>query len=181
MLYVWFGTITGKDEANKCYVNTIDSIFDSFFEESWTDNDWAKRIIKEIDRSKLLYPKVIESPWLGITDIFKISGGAKALIMMNQIQDVVYNGNSMGDNCFKYLLELSKTKDIAIELYYMPRFDWVEGAKVTCINSGNIITSRKAWGLESLLYNCGAHARLEEIDWHIKLNKDRLSFGEIDF
>lgn len=33
MLYVWFGTITGKDEKSKYYVDSIDVMFDAFFEE----------------------------------------------------------------------------------------------------------------------------------------------------
>lgn len=58
MLYVWFGTINGKDEKSKYYVDSIDVMFDAFFEEKWTDNDWAKHIVEKIDKSKLISPKL---------------------------------------------------------------------------------------------------------------------------
>lgn len=181
MLYVWFGTVTGKDEKSKYYVDSIDVMFDAFFEEKWTDNDWAKHIVEKIDKSKLISPKIVDSPWLGIIPITQISGGAKELIMMNNIQDVVYDGNNMGDNCFESLLELTKTKDIAIELYYSPQFNWVDGARVMSLRTGKMLNSRREWGLDYLSTDFTDKKRLEEIDWHINVNKNRLSFGEIDF
>lgn len=42
-------------------------------------NDWAKRVIKEIDKSDLVAPKVVESPILGQIPYTWISGGAKLL------------------------------------------------------------------------------------------------------
>lgn len=43
-----------------------------------------------------------------------------------------------------------------------------------------MLNSRREWGLD-YLSNFTDKKRLEEVDWHININKNRLSFGEIDF
>ena len=114
MLYAYFGSID-EDTAPLQYVAHIDAWFDGYYEESWMD-DWAERVISEVDKSKLLYPSVVESPWLGTIPTVKISGGAKQLIMAKNISGIVFNGNNFGDNCFPLLLELSFGPMVARQL-----------------------------------------------------------------
>lgn len=138
MIYIQFGKIN-TDTSPRQYLWQIDSYFDGYFEDDWMKDGWAKRVIKEIDRSDLVAPKILDSPVFGIIPYQWISGGAKLLIMMNNIQDIVYDGDNLGDNCWPLFLELGKSKDITITLSYFPRFKWIEGGKVTLMEDNSII------------------------------------------
>ena len=54
----------------------IPNYFDAVFEDAWMDTDLTRRIIKEIDKSTLIHPRVIDSPFLGPITPREISGGA---------------------------------------------------------------------------------------------------------
>lgn len=72
-----------------------------------------------------------------------ISGGSKQLIMMYNEQKIIYCGNNLGDNCWSLLLELSKTHDLAIDLSYYPKFEWVDNIPIHIINNNKIIDNFK--------------------------------------
>lgn len=91
--------------------------FNNSYTEDWLD-DWAKRVIKEIDNSELISSGIVNSPVLGPITIREISSGAKALIIMNADGSVISNANSCGDNCAKLLAELSRRKDFSVFLAY---------------------------------------------------------------
>ncbi len=181
MIYIAYGVISSK-YAPRQYIKDIDGCFDGFFEDKWMQNDIAKRAILEIDKSELAAPKVINSPILGQIPYTWISGGSKLLIMMNSIQDVVYDGDNLGDNCWPLFLEIGKEKDIAITLSYYPSFNWVPEAKVTDIDTGVIMNSfeefRDNYLNTQYLY---AERKFDGIAWPININYDRFKQPEIDF
>lgn len=51
---------------------------------------------------------MVKSPVLGLISVREISGGAKALIIMNSDDSVISNANSCGDNCAEFIAYLSK-------------------------------------------------------------------------
>lgn len=169
MLYIYFGSISYETSPDE-YVKHIDSWFNNYFEESWTDNEWAKRVIKEIDDTDLITPTVISSKWLGTTSIESISGGAKSLIMANATERLVFNGNNFGDNCFPLLLELSKTKDIMIDLYYHPIFKWVDDVEVCSINTGNVMRNYDEFMREHLASEVYGYTNFKDVNWPIPVN-----------
>lgn len=91
--------------------------FNNSYTEEWLD-EWAKRVIQEIDDSELISDGLVLSPVLGPITIREISGGAKALITMNADETVISNANSCGDNCAPLLAELSRKKDFSVFLAY---------------------------------------------------------------
>ncbi len=91
--------------------------FNNSYTEEWLD-EWAKRVIQEIDHSELISDGLVLSPVLGSITIREISGGAKALITMNADETVISNANSCGDNCASLLAELSRKKDFSVFLAY---------------------------------------------------------------
>lgn len=95
--------------------------FNNSYTEEWLD-DWAKKVICQIDSSELISEGLVKSPVLGPITIREISSGAKALIIMNSDQTVISNANSCGDNCAELLAELSKKKDFSIYLSYPMNF-----------------------------------------------------------
>ncbi|MBQ5849930.1 MAG: DUF4869 domain-containing protein [Lachnospiraceae bacterium] len=95
--------------------------FNNSYTDEWLD-EWAKRVIKEIDNSELISDGLVQSPVLGPITIREISSGAKALITMNSDDSVISNANSCGDNCADLLAELSLKKDFGIYLAYPMKF-----------------------------------------------------------
>lgn len=104
----------GRAPEDKMLVR-ISDYFDAMFEDEWMSTDLTKRIIKEIDKSTLLYPRIIDSPWLGPITPREISGGAKGLILMAYDDDMLgryFFGGQFGDNTLPLMWEISKTRDI---------------------------------------------------------------------
>lgn len=103
----------------------IPGYFDGVFEDEWIISDISKRIIQEVDRSTVLYARVIDSPWLGPITPKEISGGAKGLILMAHDDDMIgryFYGEQFGDNTLPMMLEVSKTRDIRVALSHIFRF-----------------------------------------------------------
>ena len=99
--------------------------FNNSYTEEWLDQ-WAERVIREIDGSELVSEGMVKSPVLGPITIREISSGAKALITMNADDSVISNANSCGDNCAALLAELSRKKDFALYLAYPMNFERLE-------------------------------------------------------
>lgn len=181
MIYIAFGEIN-LDTVPKQYVRDIDGLFDGFFEDEWMQNDIAKRAIEEIDSSKIVAPKVIDSPILGVIPYTWISGGSKLVIMMNAIPDVIYDGNNLGDNCWPLFLEIGKTKDLAINLSYYPKFEWPNGCLATNIDTREIISSFEEFRNSYTNSTLTTKERdFNDIKWPFKYNPDRFDPGVIDF
>lgn len=168
MLHVLFGEID-VETAPIQYIYDIDVMFDYHFKDSWMENEFAHRVVEEIDESKVIAPKIIESPVLGTIIHEWISGGAKQLIMMNSEPNVVYAGNNLGDNCWPLLLELSLNKDIAIDLTYFPEFDWTDNIPVHIINTNCIVNNFRDF-LNAHLEIADKEFEFSEIEWNIKID-----------
>lgn len=181
MIYVAYGEID-TNTAPRQYIHNIDGFFDDYIEDSWMLEQFAKKTIHDIDKSEIIAPKIIESPVLEQIPRTWISGGSKLLIMMNVIQDVIYDGDNLGDNCWPLFLELGKTKDIAISLSYYPSFEWPNGAKIYNLDTQTIISNREDF-ISAFLSSAYANKerQFNEIAWPIKINQDRFSIPDIDF
>ena len=64
----------------------------------------------------------VESPILGIIPLTRISGGAKALILMLKTDRVIW-GTGCGDNCAKWIDKISRIKDITLFFEHPMTFD----------------------------------------------------------
>ncbi len=181
MIYVLFGTIK-RSTAPRQYIYDIDGFFDGYFEEQWTDNDWADKVLFEVDGSKFLAPKVVESPVLGSISHEWISGGSKQLIMMNCEQNIVYDGDNLGDNCWHLLLELGKTKNIMLTLSYYPKFDWIDGESIYIINHGTVVRDFQSFN-KGHLFTEDRNKEFDfyEVDWPFPIDKTRFALEAIDF
>ena len=104
------------------------------------EKEESKQLIKEIDKSDLIYPNVVISPILGPITPNKLSGGVKALILVSNNPDTMFNITSCGGNCAKPLLEMSKDRDLYVNLRYM--MDFGEGPfQIEVMNNGKIATN----------------------------------------
>lgn len=75
------------------------AFFDVNFEPSWLDNELARSIIQDVDKSEVKSGYCIESPILGQIPPQMLAGGTKALLLMINYPDKIFNASACGDNC----------------------------------------------------------------------------------
>ena len=117
MLQIIYGKV---DKDN--YIFDPDTFFNNQYEDEWITDDFSKMMIKDVDRSEVQGPYSILSPVLGLIPTEKLSGGVKALILINNDQTHIYNASACGDNCAKWLLAIGSEKDVTIRLGYLMDF-----------------------------------------------------------
>ena len=72
---------------------------------------------KDVDKSEVISPHLIQSPVLGPISVKEISGGVKTLILMAFDQTgKVFNASACGDNCAKWILKIGTQKNLTINL-----------------------------------------------------------------
>ena len=135
MLNIYFGNM---EEA----IYDPSMYFRNQYNENWITDEISKRIIKEIDNSKVIDKKVIESPVLGSITPNDLSGGAKTLILIAHDKKNIFNATTCGENCAKLLLELAKDRNITINLRYIMDFG-KEEFKIKVKNNEKIVKNMK--------------------------------------
>lgn len=115
MLHIYFG-----DMSDSIYNTEV--FFKNTYEEEWFQDDFAREIVKKIDKSDILDVNAIKSPVLGIIPPTQLSGGTKTLLLIRNRPDMVFNASTCGDNCAKFILELAKQQDITINLRHIMNF-----------------------------------------------------------
>ena len=80
--------------------------FDNRYEDEWITEKLSVEMIKDVDQSVVVGPRLIDSPVLGPISVKELSGGVKTLILMAfDDSGRVFNASACGDNCAKsYLL-----------------------------------------------------------------------------
>lgn len=113
--------------------------FDNRYEDEWIVDDLAVEMIKDIDDSSVLSPYLIQSPILGPISTKELSGGVKTLILMAFDQSgKVFNASVCGDNCAKWILEISNRKNLTINLRHI--MDFGDGDfEMEILNTGDIV------------------------------------------
>ena len=115
MLSIFFG------EMPEAIYNT-EVYFKNTYQDQWLCDDFAKRVIKGVDKSEVLDTHLIKSPVLGLIPPVMLSGGTKTLLLIKNNPDMVFNASTCGDNCAKYILEIARQQNITINLRHIMRF-----------------------------------------------------------
>lgn len=117
--------------------------FDNTYEDEWITNELSVKMIKDIDKSEVVGPHLIQSPVLGPISTKELSGGVKTLILMAFDETGnVFNASACGDNCAKWILEIAQLKDLTINLYHIMDFG-NEKFEAKILNTGNVIHDMK--------------------------------------
>ena len=91
MLNIYFG-----DMPEAVYNTSV--YFNYTYEDEWLTSDFAKEVIKKIDKSNVLGPHAIESPVLGVIPPENLSGGTKTLLLMaNDPEKAAYYEKKIDD------------------------------------------------------------------------------------
>ncbi len=117
MLKIFYGDL---DKEN--YIFNPDVFFNNSYEDNWITDPFSVQMIKDIDKSDVIGPKSIDSPFLGSIPVERLSGGVKTLILMNYDSEHIFNASACGDNCAKWILKIAEKKDLIIRLGYLMDF-----------------------------------------------------------
>ena len=131
MLSVWFG-----DMADAIYNTSV--YFKNAYLDSWFDDEFVRRMIKSVDKSRVVGGALIESPVLGMIDPTRLSGGVKTLILMYYHPELVLNATTCGDNCAWWILRIASKHDVTVNLRHL--MDFGNGKfSIKVLNSGNVV------------------------------------------
>ena len=96
--------------------------FKNSYSDDWITDELSKEMIRDVDKSEVIGPRIIDSPVLGGITPRELSGGVKTLICIYKRPDRVFNASACGDNCAKWLLEIGKRQNITINLRHLMDF-----------------------------------------------------------
>lgn len=96
--------------------------FKNSYSDDWIMDELSRRMIKDVDKSDVIGPRVIDSPVLGSISPRELSGGVKTLIDIYKRPDKIFNASTCGDNCAKWLLEIGERQDVTINLRHLMDF-----------------------------------------------------------
>ncbi|MBQ8932657.1 MAG: DUF4869 domain-containing protein [Lachnospiraceae bacterium] len=135
MLSVYYG-----DMPEAIYNPVV--FFKNTYEDEWITDDLSRKMILDVDRSKVIGPHVIESPVLGGISPRDLSGSVKTLISIYKVPERIFNASACGDNCAKWLLKIGEMMDVTVNLRHL--MDFGEGEfTIKVLNNGQIVHSMK--------------------------------------
>lgn len=120
--------------------------FDNTYADEWITDPRSVKMIKDIDKSDVIGARVIDSPVLGSISVKELSGGVKTLILMLFDESgKIFNASACGDNCAKWIYEISKHKDLTIVLHHIMDFSSCEEFSAYIINTDKQVNSYKEY------------------------------------
>ncbi len=133
MLHIFYG-----DYKEENYIEFPDIFFDNVYEDAWITDELSKEMVEAIDGSRVVGAHLVDSPFLGPISPERLSGGVKTLILMNNDGEHVFNASACGDNCSKWILKISETKELTIRLGYLMDFG-EETFEAEIVNTGVVV------------------------------------------
>lgn len=114
------------------------TFFDNTYEDEWITNPLSKKMILDVDKSTVIGTHLIESPVLGPISPLQLSGGVKTLMLMAFDENNNIFNATCGDNCAKWILEISNHKNLTINLRHIMNFG-KEPFEARILNTGQIV------------------------------------------
>ena len=142
-------TIVFGDVENSIYHPP--TYFDNTYDEEWITDPFTVEMIRDIDKSEVIGPRVIDSPFLGSISTKEISGGVKTLILMRfDDSGKIFNASACGDNCAKWIVKISRIKDLTINLHHIMNFNSCEDFEAFILNTGKMVHGFKEYVEEAI-------------------------------
>ena len=133
MLKIFFG-----DMADVIYNTSV--YFKFNYQPEWLQDPDVRQMILDVDSSVVLGSGAIDSPVLGVIAPVSLSGGVKTLILIDKVQDKIFNASNCGDNCAAWLLRIGRKKDVTVNLRHIMEFGEAP-FEIEVLNTGEIIRS----------------------------------------
>lgn len=117
MLNIYYG-----DMSEAIYNTSL--YFDNTYYDGWLNDEFAKKMIKSIDKATVLSGQAVDTKVLGVIPTTKISGGLKTILLIYNQPEKIFNASTCGDDCAKWILKIAKNspKDITINLRHIMDF-----------------------------------------------------------
>lgn len=132
MLNIYFGEMDDSIYDTNIY-------FNNSYKDAWITKDFAKLVVKDVDKSEVIDARTIKSPIFGTMSPKKLSGGTKTVLLVAfDRSGNVFNASTCGDNCAKWLLKIAEKNKVVINLNHLMDFGKGE-FKIKVINTGAII------------------------------------------
>ena len=126
--------------------------FDNTYLEKWIIDPFTVQMIADVDKSTVIGQRVIDSPFLGSISVKELSGGIKTLILMRFDESgKIFNASACGDNCAKWIFEISKIKDLTINLHHVMDFSQCENFEAYIKNTEKKVASYTEYLHEAFL------------------------------
>ncbi len=143
-------TIIFGDTENSIYHPP--TYFDNTYLEKWIIDPFTVQMIADVDKSTVIGQRVIDSPFLGSISVKELSGGIKTLILMRFDESgKIFNASACGDNCAKWIFEISKIKDLTINLHHVMDFSQCENFEAYIKNTEKKVASYTEYLHEAFL------------------------------
>lgn len=120
----------------KQYESYVSDYFDNEYEDEWFKDSYVKKLIKAVDSTEVYEDGTLYNEVLGEIVKSQLSSGVKGLILLYKT-DCKINGDRLGDNCWRYVLEIAQIKDVNIVLRHIPELS--SDFKAILINNDKII------------------------------------------
>lgn len=133
MLNIYFG------DMNNSIYNTKEYFNDNYKSE-WIITPFAKKVIKAVDKAKVINEKKIKTSIFGKISPEKLSDSVKTLLLIAYDNSKIFNASMCGDNCAKWLLKIAEQKDITINLYHVMDFG-DNDFKIKIMNNRKIVNN----------------------------------------
>lgn len=112
--------------------------FKNTYTDEWITDELSREMIRDVDRSIVIGPRVIDSPVLGGISPWELSGGVKTLMDIYKVPEKVFNASACGDNCAGWLLKIGEMQDVTINLRHL--MDFGEGEfLIKILNTGQMV------------------------------------------
>lgn len=144
MLKVYFGDMDGV-------LHNVETYFKNQMEYAWLEDELAKSIVEDVDKSIVESSQCIRSSVLGQIPPTRLSGGTKALLLIWNVEDRIVNASNCGDNCAKWLLTFGRQKDITINLNHIMDFG-TEEFEIEILNNHKLVHNMKEYVIEAVKY-----------------------------
>ena len=153
MLSIYFG----YDENA---VLSVDTYFNNTYDEAWLDDPFVREIIRTVDASEVQDRQCILSEVLGQIPPERLSGGAKALILMYEEEGFYTDLIVCGTNCESLILDMAQQKDIfcslsGYDISFEKLGDTEHLVPVRCENDGSLMKTHDEFVMKMLEYAGG--------------------------
>lgn len=131
MLSIYFG-----DMPEAIYDTSV--YFQNRYADRWITSELSKQMILDVDKSKVVSARLIDSPVLGAIPPTQLSRGVKTLILMAYDKEHIFNASACGDNCAKWILAMGRKEKLVINLRHLMDFGQ-EPFKIKVLNTNRIV------------------------------------------
>lgn len=112
--------------------------FKNTYTDEWITDELSREMIRDVDRSIVIGPRVIDSPVLGGISPRELSGGVKTLMDIYKVPEKIFNASACGDNCARWILRIGEMQDVTINLRHL--MDFGEGEfLIKILNTGQTV------------------------------------------